>query len=110
MNQRLYVESKKEEDKLFLRKTRTEPKNPICLNMNKFFWSIQDEKEELPSTKSHFLDISNQVVPIADLLFEKKVQESIKSILCPNFLADRNGLFNKLLKNKVNQKAGSTSE
>jgi hypothetical protein len=108
MNQRLNLEVKKEDEKAFLRKNKSDPQNPICLNSNKFFTAVIEEsnEEDLPSISSKLpsLDISkqvNQVIPIGDLLIEKKIQESIKSILCPNFLTDRKGLFSKLFDNKA---------
>ncbi len=117
MNQRLFIESKLQEEKTFLRKQRQEPKNPICINTNKVFLTEQEEKEvdDFPITTSNsiqsspYFDISKQanshVIPISDFLFENKIRESVKSILCPNFVTDRKSLFSNLFNNTFTNSA-----
>jgi len=117
LNQRLFIESKLQEEKTFLRKKRPEPNNPKCLNTNKVFLTEQEEKEvdDLPIPtlnpiqSSHYVDISkqanNHVIPISDFLFENKIKESVKSILCPNFVTDRKSLFSNLFNNTFTKSA-----
>ena len=122
MNQRLYLDAKMDEEKTFLRKKKTAPINSICLNVNKFFWSIHEENNSDDITiinnntihSNPFYDRdeytqNKQIIPIGDIILKNKIQENIKSILCANFVTDRNGLFNKLLKNKIN-KHGNDNE
>ena len=111
MNKRLFVESKIQEEKTFLRKKRSEPRSPICLKTNKVFLSVQEDKEgeDLPTApsnpiqSSHYVNISkqanNQVIPLGNFLFENKIHDSVRSILCPNFVTDRKSLFSNLFNN-----------
>ena len=118
MHQRLYVESKIDNDKTFLRKEKTANKNNICLNINESFGSIKEESNDKmnvitnsSNNSSSFYERSSdeytknkQIITLGDVIFEKKIQDSIKSILCPNFLTNRNVLFSKVLKNILNNK------
>jgi len=111
MNERLYLENKIKNEKKFLRKQKEETKkNLMCLNTNKFLWSVKEEiafEDELLNnnitTQRHYEPQNTSVIPIADLLIENQIKESIKSILCPNFVANSIGMFNTILNNKINQ-------